>query len=101
MFKDDFVYPKQTCLFTLRIIVILDKTLKGIRGVRLDNQKVFSRTRYLDQILLVHILCRSINYIFRFCICIVRKSFYYVLYSDKNIYSPGYNVKLNPWLINQ
>ena len=41
MFKDDFVYPKQTCLFTLRIIVILDKTLKGIRGVRLDNQKVF------------------------------------------------------------
>ena len=25
---------------------VLDKTLKGIRGVRLDNRKVFSYTRY-------------------------------------------------------
>ena len=47
------------------LVVVLDKTFKDIRGVRLNNQKVLCapgpRTKEFERI-----FCRSINYKFRF-----------------------------------
>ena len=44
------------------LILVLDKTLKGIRGVRLDNRKVLCapgpRTKYFES----HFFCHSIKY---------------------------------------
>ena len=48
--------------------IVLDKTLKGIRGVRLDNRKVFRapgpRTIYIERFLYCSI--NSIVYLFFF-----------------------------------
>ena len=48
--------------FISKLFIVLDKTLKGTRGVRLDNQKVIRapgpRTKYFERFY----FCRSINY---------------------------------------